>query len=378
MATTRQDNGPDLYAVLGVDKKASADEIKKAYRKLAREYHPDRNPGDKAAEERFKQISAAHDVLSDAEKRKEYDKARAFGGLGGAFSTGGAGFDFGDSGIGDILGSVFGRAGGGGARPGGGGRATRPSQQRGRDLEADVTLSFRQSVEGAQVPLSVRTTATCDTCSGTGAKPGTSPTVCPRCHGRGVESQGQGLFSISQPCSRCQGAGTIIEDPCPTCGGEGAVHTTKRYRVNVPAGVKEGSRVRLAGKGQAGRNGGSPGDLFVITHITPSAVFERRGDDVEVTVPLSIAEAVQGADVEVPTLDGRKKLRVAPGTKHGTVQRLRGEGPPRLGAGGRGDIRYRFVIDVPKPSTDEEREAVGRLADLFPAAGREKLFAEEA
>ncbi|MGX6448983.1 DnaJ C-terminal domain-containing protein, partial [Patulibacter sp. S7RM1-6] len=265
-----------------------------------------------------------------------------------------------------------GRGGGGGAR------GSRPTQQRGRDLEADVTLSFRQSIDGAQVPLSVRTTATCDTCSGTGARPGTSPTVCPRCQGRGVESQGQGLFSISQPCSRCHGAGTIIEDPCPTCGGEGAVHTTKRYRVNVPAGVKEGSRVRLAGKGQAGRGGGPPGDLFVITHITPSEVFERRGDDVEVTVPLSIAEAVQGADVEVPIFDGRKKLRVAPGTKHGTVQRLRGEGPPRLNGSGRGDIRYRFVIEVPKPDTDDQREAVDRLADLFPAAGREKLFAEEA
>jgi molecular chaperone DnaJ len=371
---TRQDNGPDLYAVLGVDKKASADEIKKAYRKLAREYHPDKNPGDKAAEERFKQVSAAHDVLSDAEKRKEYDKARAFGGLGGAFSTGGAGFDFGDSGIGDILGNVFGRSGG---SPGGRTGTRRPNQQRGRDLEAGVTLSFRQAIDGAQVPLSVRTTATCGTCAGTGARPGTSPTVCPRCQGRGVESQGQGLFSMSQPCSRCHGSGTIIEDPCPTCGGEGAVHATKRYRVNVPPGVKEGSRVRLAGKGEAGRNGGPPGDLFVITHVTPSKVFERKGDDIEVTVPLSIAEAVQGADVEVPTLDGRKKLRVAPGTKHGTLQRLRGEGPLRLGGGGRGDIRYRFVIEVPQPSTDEQRDAVSQLADLFPSAGRGRLFAEE-
>lgn len=374
--STRQDNGPDLYAVLGVDKKANADEIKKAYRKLAREYHPDRNPGDTAAEERFKQVSAAHDILSDADKRKEYDKARAMGGLGGAFSTGGAGFDFGDSGIGDILGSVFGNVTGrGGARPQG---RQRPNQQRGRDLEAEVTLSFRQAMDGAQIPLSVRTTATCTTCAGTGAKPGTSPIVCPRCQGRGVESQGQGLFSISQPCGRCHGSGTVIEDACPTCKGEGAVHTTKRYRVNVPPGVKEGSRVRLAGKGQAGRNGGPPGDLFVITHVTPSEVFSRHGDDIEVTVPLSIAEAVQGADVEVPTLDGRKKLRVAPGTKHGTVQRLRGEGPPRLGGGGRGNIRYRFVIEVPHPSTDAQRDAVNQLGELFPAAGRERLFSEDA
>ncbi|WP_320672174.1 molecular chaperone DnaJ [Patulibacter defluvii] len=368
---TRQDNTPDLYAVLGVDKKATPEEIKKAYRKLAREYHPDRNPGDTAAEERFKQVSAAHDILSDAEKRKEYDRARSFGGLGGAFSTGGAGFDFGDSGIGDILGQVFGNRGGGAQQ-----RTRRPNVQRGRDLEAEVTLSFRQAMDGAQIPLSVRTTATCGTCAGTGAKPGTSPTICPRCQGRGVESQGQGLFSISQPCGRCHGSGTVIEDPCPTCNGEGAVHTTKRYRVNVPPGVKEGSRVRLAGKGQAGRNGGPPGDLFVITHVRPSEVFERKGDDVEVTVPLSIAEAVRGSDIEVPTLDGRKKLRVAPGTKHGTLQRLRGEGPPRLGGGGRGDIRYRFVIEVPEPSSDEQREAVDQLAGLFPAASRERLFKE--
>jgi molecular chaperone DnaJ len=372
---TQQDKGPDLYAVLGVDKKASQDEIKKAYRKLAREYHPDRNPGDTAAEERFKQVGAAHDVLSDPEKRKEYDKARAFGGLGGAFSTGGAGFDFGDSGLGDILGSVFGQATG--RAPRGGTR--RPQQQRGRDLEAEVTLSFRQAMDGAQIPISVRTTATCNTCAGTGAKPGTSPSVCPRCQGRGVESQSQGMFSTTQPCARCHGSGTVIEDPCPTCHGEGAVHATKKYRVNVPAGVKEGSRVRLAGKGQAGRNGGPPGDLFVVTHVTPSEIFERKGNDVEVVVPLSIAEAVQGADVEVPTLNGRKKLRVPPGTKHGTVQRLRGEGPPRLGGGSkppRGDIRYRFVIEVPEPSTDEQRDAVSQFGDLFPAASRERLFRE--
>ncbi len=375
----QQDKGPDLYAVLGVDKKASQDEIKKAYRKLAREYHPDRNPGDTAAEERFKQVGAAHDVLSDTEKRKEYDKARAFGGLGGAFSTGGAGFDFGDSGIGDILGSVFGQATGRGGGATRGGAGTRTQQQRGRDLEAEVTLSFKQAMDGAQIPISVRTTATCNTCAGTGAQPGTSPSVCPRCQGRGVESQGQGLFSISQPCGRCHGAGTVIEAPCATCGGEGAVHATKKYRVNVPAGVKEGSRVRLAGKGQAGRNGGPPGDLFVITHVTPSDVFARKGNDLEVVVPLSIAEAVQGADVEVPTLAGRKKLRVAPGTKHGTIQRLRGEGPARLGGGSkppRGDIHYRFVIEVPEPSTDEQRDAVNQFGDLFPAASRERLFRE--
>jgi molecular chaperone DnaJ len=365
------------YQVLGVDKKASPEEIKKAYRKLARQYHPDRNPGDEKSEERFKEIQAAYDIVGDAEKRKQYDRGAMFGmggrGPGGAGGEGpGFGFDVG--GFGDILNNLFG--GGGGATTGG---TRRPRQERGRDLEAEVSISFPQAMEGAQIPLSVPTSAPCPTCHGTGAKPGTQPKVCPKCQGRGIESQGQGLFSISQPCSRCNGAGTVIDDPCPTCKGSGAQRTIKKYRVNIPAGVKEGSRVRLAGKGEAGRNGGAPGDLYVITHVGDSPIFHRRGDNLEVEVPLTIPEAIRGADVEVPTLNGRKKLRVAPGTKSGTIQRLRGEGPPKLAGGrgshNRGDIHYRFVIDVPASLSKEQSEAVDKLSQVMNGNPRARLFA---
>jgi molecular chaperone DnaJ len=364
---------PDYYKALGVDKKASADEIKKAYRKLARRYHPDRNPGDKAAEERFKEVSQAHDVLGDPEKRKQYDSGTgpfATGGPGGGF--GGFGnFDFDASSMGDILSNLF----------GGGGRAQRQRQraERGGDLEAAVSISFDQAIAGAQVPLSVPMRATCTTCHGTGAKPGTTPTVCPRCEGRGIETQGQGMFSISQPCSLCGGAGTVIEDPCPTCHGSGAVRTVKRLRVNIPAGVREGSRIRLPGKGEPGRRGGPPGDLYLITHVTPSPVFARKGDNFEVEVPLTIPEALRGAQVQVPTLSGTKTLRVRPGTKHGTVQRLRGEGPPKLGSSNaRGDIHYRFVIDVPEKLDAEQEKAVEALSKAMNGDPRARLFEQAA
>jgi molecular chaperone DnaJ len=238
-----------------------------------------------------------------------------------------------------------------------------------------VRLSFDQAIEGAQVPLQVATSQPCPTCRGTGAKPGTAPKVCPVCHGRGIESEGQGLFSISQPCSNCGGSGTVIEDPCPTCNGAGMVRTVKRLRVNIPAGVREGSRVRLAGKGEPGRNGGPPGDLYVITHVDPSRIFKRKGDNLEVEVPLTIPEAIRGATVEVPTLHGSKKLRVPAGTKHGTVQRLRGEGPRKLDGKGTADIHYRFVIDVPSSLNKEQEQAVEGLAEVMNGNPRAKLFA---
>jgi molecular chaperone DnaJ len=358
----------DHYKVLGVDRKASADEIKKAYRKLARKYHPDKNPGDAKAEARFKEISLAHDVLGDPDKRKEYDRALAnpFSNVGRG--GGQPGFDAG--GFGDILSDLFGQA----TRGRGAGGASRPRAERGRDLEAEVSIGFEQAINGAQIPISVPTYERCPTCGGTGAKPGTSPIVCPRCQGRGIESEGQGLFSISQPCSRCGGAGTVIEDPCPTCQGAGRNRTVKRYRVNVPAGVKEGSRIRLAGKGEPGRNGGPDGDLFVITHVADSAVFARKGENVEVEVPLTIPEALRGAEIEVPTLDGRKRLRVPPGTRPGSIQRLRGEGPKRLGKAGRGDIHYRFVLDLPDQLTSEQEAAVDDLAKVFNGNPRARLF----
>src|SRR5919107_1042907 len=315
----------DPYAVLGVDRKASADDIKKAYRKLARKYHPDRNkePG---AEDRFKRISEAYDTLSDPDKRASYDR-------GGSVFAGG---------------NPFGGAGGGG------GPRTRPAAEAGADLETTVSLSFEQAIAGAQVPVTVATHSACKTCRGTGAKPGTSPVVCPVCQGRGVQSQGQGLFSITRPCE------------------------LKKYRVNIPPGVKDGSRIRLAGKGEAGMRGGPAGDLFVVCSVSESPVFQRRGDNLEVDIPITVAEAIGGADVDVPTLDGTKRLRVPPGTSHGTVQRLRGEGPPKLGGSGRGDLRYRFVIDVPKDLTEDQRRAVEELSKVIDGNPRESVLRQAA
>jgi molecular chaperone DnaJ len=357
----------DPYTTLGVDRKASDEEIKKAYRKLARQYHPDRNAGDKDAEERFKEVQEAYSILSDAEKRKTYDAGGGiFGGAGG-FDPGA--FRGGFGGVGDILSDLFGGVGG---RSGGGART--PRQERGRDLETEVHVSFDQAMEGAQVPVSVPLSAPCPTCRGTGAKPGTSPTVCSRCQGRGLEAESQGLFSISQPCRQCGGTGTEIKDPCPTCQGSGRTRQVKRYRVNIPAGVRDGSRVRLAGKGEAGPRGGPAGDLYVVTRVGDSPIFSRKGDNLEVEVPITIPEAIRGATIEVPTLTGTKRIRVPPGTQHGTVQRLRGEGPPKLSRSGRGDIHYKLQIDVPSSLSREQSEAVDDLAAVMDGNPRERLL----
>jgi molecular chaperone DnaJ len=356
----------DLYKVLGVAKGASEGEIKKAYRKLARKYHPDRNPDDAAAEEKFKEVQGAYDVLSDEEKRREYDEGGRFGGFGGAtggFSGppfGGAeGGGFGAPDFGDILSNLFSRCGG----------RAQPQQQRGRDLETEISLSFDQAVNGAQVSVAVPKEERCPTCHGSGAKPGTAPVVCPRCEGRGVDAQSQGFFSISQPCPQCGGAGQVVEDPCPTCGGSGLTRQTKRYKVNIPAGVKDGARIRLAGKGEAGPRGGPPGDLFVVTRVAASPVFKRLdGGNLEVTVPISVVEALRGATIEVPTLDGTKKIKVPAGTRHGTIQRLRGEGAPKSRGKGQGDIRYRLEIELPGELSDEQAEAVEKLAETLNGA----------
>jgi len=356
----------DLYKVLGVPKGASEEEIKKAHRKLARQYHPDRNPDDPKAEERFKEIQGAYDTLSDPEKRKQYDAGGGmFGGFGGgAGGPGGAG-PFGPGGPGaaggfdvsDIFSNLFGR--------GGGGRA-QPQQVRGRDLETELSLSFDQAVNGAQVSVTVPKAERCPTCHGSGAKPGTRPVTCPRCEGRGIDAQSQGFFSISQPCPQCGGQGQIIEDPCPTCGGSGLTRQTKRYRVNIPAGVKDGARIRLAGKGEAGQRGGPPGDLFVVTRVAASPIFKRLdGGNLEVTVPITIAEALRGATIEVPTLEGTKKIKVGAGTKHGSIQRLKGEGAPKPKGRGKGDIRYRLEIEIPEKLTAEQEEAAEKLAEAF-------------
>jgi molecular chaperone DnaJ len=354
----------ELYKTLGVKKDASEDEIKKAYRKLARQYHPDRNPGDKEAEEKFKEVSAAHDVLADPEKRKEYDKGPSFGGFGGGqggpFAAGspfGGGAQSGSFGgdFGDILSGIF-------SRGGGGGRGQR-QQVRGRDLETEVQLSFDQAINGTQISVTVPKQERCETCHGSGAAPGTSPVTCPRCEGRGIDPQNQGFFSISQPCPQCGGSGEIIETPCPTCGGSGLTQQSKRYKVNVPAGVKDGTRMRRPGNGAAGPRGGPNGDLYVTTRVAVSPVFRRLDDgNLEVTVPITIPEAVRGGTIEVPTLAGTKKIKVAPGTKHGAIQRLRGEGAPKGKGKGKGDIRYRLEIEVPKELSEEQQKAVDELA----------------
>lgn len=354
----------DLYEVLGVDKKASQEEIKKAHRRLVREYHPDRNPDDAAAEEKFKDVQAAYDVLGDEEKRRQYDQG---GGMFGSFGQGGSPFGQGQSqggnpfgqggagGFGDIFSTIFNRGGGAGADP-----------QRGRDLETDTRISFDDAMNGTQLTVTVPKSERCPTCAGSGAEPGTSPETCPRCGGRGVEAQGQGFFSISQPCPECQGTGQIIPSPCHTCGGSGLTHQTKRYKVNVPAGVKDGTRIRVAGKGEAGVRGAPSGDLFVTIQVAPSPVFKRLDDgNLEVDVPISVTEAMRGGTIEVPTLSGSKRIRVQPGTQNGAIQRLRGEGPPRTGSKSRGDIRYRLNVVIPKELTDEQRRAVDQLAEAM-------------
>jgi molecular chaperone DnaJ len=336
----------DFYEVLGVDRKASDEEIKKAYRKLARENHPDRNPDDPKAEERFKDIQGAYDTLSDPEKRSQYDAG------GGTFDPRGFAGGF-ASDIGDIFTTFFGRTRGGG----------REQAVRGRDLQAEVSLSFDQAMRGAEVAVTVPKQAACTTCGGNGAKPGTHPVTCPRCGGRGLDQQSQGFFSISQPCPECGGRGEIIEDPCPTCQGSGLTLQRKRYRVKVPAGVHDGSRIRVAGKGEDGPAGGPPGDLYVAVRVAPSPVFEQRPDgNLEVHVPITIPEAVNGATVEVPTLSGTKKIRVPAGTQHGTVQRLRGEGPPDPSGRGRRDIHYRLEIEIPSKLSREGKRAMDELA----------------
>jgi molecular chaperone DnaJ len=362
----------DFYKVLGVAKGASDDEIKKAYRKLARQYHPDANQGSgkEQAEERFKEIQEAYSVLSDPDKRKRYDQGGMFGFGGGGeggvrfdpsmFRQGGAA-----GGFGDILSDLFGRASGGGQ-----------ARQRGRDLETEVRLGFDQAIAGTEVSVSVPVEQSCPTCNGSGAKPGTTPTRCPKCEGRGVEVEGQGMFSISQPCSRCGGRGAVIDDPCPTCRGVGAVRQDKRFRVRIPPGVKEGSRIRVAGKGEPGVGGAPPGDLYVVTHVEPSPVFKRKGDDLEVELPVTVVEAIEGATVEVPTLGGTKKIKVPPGTNDGSVIRLKGEGPPKLSGKGRGDIRYRVKLQVPKKLTKEQKQALENFAAASNGDPRSDLLAK--
>jgi molecular chaperone DnaJ len=361
---------PTLYDTLGVSKSASADEIKKAYRKLAAKYHPDRNPGDASAEEKFKEVQTAYDTLSDPEKRKQYDTFGSADGRAG-FDPNNFNFrveDLGD--LGDIfggLGGIFGRTTR--ARP-------RRQPQRGADIEAQVNLSFEDALRGLETKVPVEVTSACSECSGTGAAPGTTPVICPECNGRGVVSESQGLFALSHPCPRCRGNGTVVEKPCPRCNGSGRERRTKRYAVKIPAGVKDGTRIKLKGKGELGSNGGPPGDLVVVTRVTPSKLFQRRGSDLVVDVPVTYAEAALGATVEVPTPYGeRLSLKVKAGSQDGQLLRIRGHGAPKLKGSGKGDLLARLRITVPKKLTKQQKQALEELQKVSHENPREELFA---
>src|SRR3954452_3560853 len=385
----------DFYAVLGVNKSASADEIKKSYRKLARDLHPDRNPDNREAEEKFKAASEAYDVRSDDKKRKEYDEMRSlfgsgafrrgartgagagfdpsdlFGGFSGAGPSGGSGAGdrrFGGAGFSDIFSSIF---SGGGAGAGAGGRR---GPQRGRDVEAEVTLDFGHAVKGTTLPLTLRSPGVCDTCHGDGAKPGTTPRACPQCHGSGLISRNQGSFSFSEPCRECQGAGTVVDEKCPECRGTGGVTKTRTINVRFPSGVADSQRIRLSGRGEPGDRGGPAGDLYVQVAVRPDEIFGRSGDDLTLTLPISIAEAVLGADLRVPTLDGPVTMRVPPGTPSGRKLRARGKGVARKN-GPPGDLIVTVDVQVPDGVTGEARDALERFAKLTPPAGRERLEA---
>jgi molecular chaperone DnaJ len=349
-----------LYDTLGVQKNASDDEIKKAYRKLARKHHPDANGGDKDAEERFKEVQHAYDVLGDPEKRKQYDR---FGSQNGRPGPAGGpnvdfgNFDFGNLGdIGDIFGGLFG--GGGSARA-----RTRAARQpiRGRDVETEVHLSFEDSLRGAEAKVPVEMLTACRECGGTGARPGTAPVICPECNGRGVKAESQGLFALSQPCPRCRGNGTVIEQPCPKCHGSGRERRIKTYTVKIKPGVKDGTRIKLKGKGEPGENGGPAGDLIVVTRVAPSSTYERRGDDLVVEVPVSYATAALGGSVEAPTPDGSVSLKIPAGSEDGKLLRIKGRGAPKLNSSGRGDVLARIRIQVPKRVNKKERELLEEL-----------------
>jgi molecular chaperone DnaJ len=339
----------NLYETLGVAKNASAEEIKKAYRKLAREHHPDASSGDEA---KFKEVQGAYDVLSDPEKRKAYD---AWGTRNGRGPAGGGSqfqdFDLGD--LGDLFGGLFGGGGFGGS--------ARPQPERGADLQTEVHVSFEDSLAGVQVPVRAEVETACHTCGGSGAEPGTAPVVCPECGGRGVISDAQGLFALSHPCPRCRGNGTIVEKPCKTCRGSGRERVQRTFQVKIPAGAKDGTRIRLKGRGEQGRNGGPPGDLWVVTRVAESPLYQRRGADLIVDVPVSYADAALGASVQVPTPEGPISLKVPAGSQPGKLLKVKGRGAPKLKGGGKGDLLARLKLTVPQKLTKKERELLEEL-----------------
>ncbi len=370
----------DFYQALGVAKDASAPEIKKAYRKLARELHPDKNPGDAKSEARFKEVSEAYDVLSDATRRKEYDEARSlFGGGGygransGTYPGGGSSFDMSDifgktggaGGVGDLFSGLFGNASGN--------RARAASPTRGQDVTAEVSLSFDEAVHGATLPLRLSGPTACKTCHGSGARVGTSPHRCPTCGGSGFTSSNQGAFGFSEPCRDCRGTGQIVDDPCPDCGGRGLTTQIRTITVRVPSGVRDGAKLRIAGKGTPGTRGGPSGDLFVTVRVGAHELFGRTGDDLTLTVPITFAEAALGTTVRVPTLDGSVGVKIAPGTPSGRTLRVRGRGVAKKNTAG--DLLVTVEVAVPQKLNAHAREALDKYAAAQPDDPRPRISA---
>jgi molecular chaperone DnaJ len=361
----------DFYQVLGVEKDAEQAAIKKAYRKLARENHPDSKPGDKAAEERFKQVAEAYDVLGDTAKRKEYDDMRSmFSGVGGGGFPGGFPGGFGQGGgggsfdISDLFGDMFNRGGAGGGGGGFGTRTRAPRRARGADLETETTIAFDDAINGTTISLRLSSDAPCPTCSGTGGKPGTRPHICPTCEGAGVVvSSVGGGFSMNETCPECHGRQLVYDEPCPTCHGSGRGLSSRTVSARIPAGVKDGQRIRLKGKGAVGENGGPAGDLLVTVHVRPHPVFGRKGDNLTLEAPVSFDEAALGAEIKVPTLGGLPvTLRIPAGTPNGRVFRVRGRGAPRKD-GSKGDLLVTVDIQVPGELDEATRAAVTAYRD---------------
>ena len=369
------ENKRDYYEVLGVSKGASEDEIKKAYKKLARKYHPDMNPGDKEAEEKFKEVNEANEVLSDPEKKARYDQFGFAGvdpsygaGAGGAGGGFGGGFDFGD--LGDIFGSFF----GGGF--GGGGQTRRNGPQRGESIRASVAVTFLEAAHGCEKDVTIERSEQCPTCKGNGCAPGTTPEICPDCHGSGMVQVQQrtpmGVFASSRPCQRCRGTGKIIHQPCADCGGSGAVRKRKTIKVTTPAGIDHGQTISLRGQGNAGKNGGPAGDLLITVMVRPHEIFRREATSVFCEAPITFTQAVLGAELEIPTIDGRVKYTIPEGTQTGTVFRLRGKGIPVLNGRGRGDQYVTVVIETPRGLNREQKEALKKFSETLGEKNYEK------
>jgi molecular chaperone DnaJ len=340
----------DYYELLGVGRNASEDEIKKAYRKLALQFHPDRNPGDKQAEEKFKEVSEAYSVLSDPQKRPQYDQfGHAAFGDGGPFA--GGGFDF-SGGFEDVFSDIFGEFFGGGGRRRG----------RGQDLRYNLTLKFEEAVAGVEKKIKIPRHGSCETCRGNGAKPGTAPQTCPTCRGRGQVNFQQGFFSVSRTCNQCQGQGTIIKEPCPNCGGAGRVRNMHTLSVKIPAGVDNGSRLKLRAEGETGASGGSPGDLYVVVQVEPHPIFMRDNLDIVCDVPISFVQAALGAEIDVPTLDGKVKLKVPSGTQSGKIFRMKGKGIKDVHGIHQGDQHIRVTVETPTRLTTKQKELLKEFA----------------